>query len=405
MPTVDELLNGVLAAPDDDGPRLILADRYADDGDPRGEFIRLQCLAACLPVGDAARVEAERVARELFDTHAVEWMAPFRGWAGGVEFRRGFVEAANVEAKMFLARGAKLFALAPIRHLRLLDVGGSLARVMASPLLTRLDELTIYAQYLGHRLGTALSGSPHLRGLRALRVGRNDWHSAGVEALTDAPWPMLAELDISGNEMEMSGLMALLDAPFVSQLTNLNLSQNYFNSSALDLLLDGRALPRLRSLSLSGNRLARNPPTGEPRADSFASPVESLDLAGNNLTGADVERFTNRFDLPNLRELRLSGNHLGSPGLIALGRSQLFPRLRLLDLSENHINDQGLLACLADAPEGELRELSLTGNPVYGPGLVSMLTAPAARNLRRLKFDRYGVLPALQHALIGRFGN
>jgi uncharacterized protein (TIGR02996 family) len=39
----DEFLNAVLASPEDDGPRLAYADWLSNRGDPRGEFIRIQC--------------------------------------------------------------------------------------------------------------------------------------------------------------------------------------------------------------------------------------------------------------------------------------------------------------------------------------------------------------------------
>ena len=39
----DAFLQAIVEAPDDDTPRLIYADWLEERGDPRGEFIRLQC--------------------------------------------------------------------------------------------------------------------------------------------------------------------------------------------------------------------------------------------------------------------------------------------------------------------------------------------------------------------------
>jgi uncharacterized protein (TIGR02996 family) len=39
----DAFLRQILAHPFDDGPRLVYADRLDERGDPRGEFIRVQC--------------------------------------------------------------------------------------------------------------------------------------------------------------------------------------------------------------------------------------------------------------------------------------------------------------------------------------------------------------------------
>jgi uncharacterized protein (TIGR02996 family) len=44
--TREELLAAVYAAPDDDGPRLVLADVLLEAGDPWGELIALQCRRA-----------------------------------------------------------------------------------------------------------------------------------------------------------------------------------------------------------------------------------------------------------------------------------------------------------------------------------------------------------------------
>jgi uncharacterized protein (TIGR02996 family) len=39
----DAFIAAIHAAPDDDGPRLMYADWLTEHGDPRGEFIRVQC--------------------------------------------------------------------------------------------------------------------------------------------------------------------------------------------------------------------------------------------------------------------------------------------------------------------------------------------------------------------------
>jgi uncharacterized protein (TIGR02996 family) len=40
----DQLFAAVLDAPDQDAPRLVLADWLLEQGDPLGPFIALQCL-------------------------------------------------------------------------------------------------------------------------------------------------------------------------------------------------------------------------------------------------------------------------------------------------------------------------------------------------------------------------
>src|SRR5947209_2863533 len=49
MDTRDTFRAAVLAAPDDDTPRLVFADWLEEQGDPYGEFVRVQVALAALP--------------------------------------------------------------------------------------------------------------------------------------------------------------------------------------------------------------------------------------------------------------------------------------------------------------------------------------------------------------------
>lgn len=101
--SADALLEEVYASPDDDAPRLVLADLLLERGDPRGELITLQ-------------IEGNDPEREkmLLKKHGKQWLGPLiaavswgRGYSG-TRFRRGFVAVADI---MFSV-GKKL---APIR--------------------------------------------------------------------------------------------------------------------------------------------------------------------------------------------------------------------------------------------------------------------------------------------------
>ncbi|HEU0036014.1 MAG TPA: TIGR02996 domain-containing protein [Kofleriaceae bacterium] len=68
-PRVRELLAAIHAAPDDDGPRSVLADHLLQRGDERGELIALQLARP----RDGEPIERER---ELVARHAVQWCGP-----------------------------------------------------------------------------------------------------------------------------------------------------------------------------------------------------------------------------------------------------------------------------------------------------------------------------------------
>src|SRR5438477_79436 len=101
-------LDRVCADADDDAPRLVYADWLDERGDPRGEFIRVQCEWArlCAQRGvvshgadlwsDRLRAAEKRQA-ELFRLHGAPWYAelptlPGLTWG---KFERGFVGAVS----------------------------------------------------------------------------------------------------------------------------------------------------------------------------------------------------------------------------------------------------------------------------------------------------------------------
>ena len=132
--TVESLLAEVYARPDDDAPRMVLADALLERGDPRGEFITLQLVRG----RDGEPTERES---ELLKKHGRSWLGPLatvlsfgKGYSG-TEFERGFVAKADfifkIEKKLPLISrdpgwatvetgwvGATLFEHAPLRALR-----------------------------------------------------------------------------------------------------------------------------------------------------------------------------------------------------------------------------------------------------------------------------------------------
>lgn len=77
----------VFAAPDDDEPRLVLADALMEMGDPRGELIAIQLREARGDAGD----EAGARAAELVKQHGKEWLEALRPIVYRAEYVRGVV--------------------------------------------------------------------------------------------------------------------------------------------------------------------------------------------------------------------------------------------------------------------------------------------------------------------------
>ncbi len=86
------LLASICAAPEDDEPRLVLADWLVARGDPRGELIACQIAAET-----SVNTEASARAEELLAAHELAWVAPLPVAVASWTFRRGFLDCVWVQ--------------------------------------------------------------------------------------------------------------------------------------------------------------------------------------------------------------------------------------------------------------------------------------------------------------------
>src|SRR4051794_30266932 len=114
MTDADAFLQAIQEEPDSDEPRLVFADWLEEHGDPRSEFIRVQCELAALPAGDDRRRALKARERDLWAEHGDAWAGPLRRWASDCTFRRGFATRVTVAARVFLDHADELFRLAPV---------------------------------------------------------------------------------------------------------------------------------------------------------------------------------------------------------------------------------------------------------------------------------------------------
>lgn len=137
----DALLAAVIADPDEDTPRLVMADWFDENGQPdRAEFIRVQCeianLSDPIPPNTIIRVltsdEANRRnalrrrERELKDPSDLTWHLRWpselsrKGWHYPVQvFRRGFVESVTCSAEDWLRVGNAVRIAQPVTRVEL----------------------------------------------------------------------------------------------------------------------------------------------------------------------------------------------------------------------------------------------------------------------------------------------
>jgi uncharacterized protein (TIGR02996 family) len=426
----EAFLQRIRAYPDDDTPRLIYADWLEEQQDrmpgatARARFIRVQIALARLEadeVADPFRPNPGRAEREntrlrlqaesqaLLDAHGEEWVAPFRPFASGPVFRRGFVEQVNIRARDFLRHQHPLFAAGPLRHLSLLDIGGSLAAVLQCEYLGRLGALTIHGSHIGEALARSVAQALHLGALRVLKLSRNRFEDDAVAHLANSPvLGNLEELDLSGNEIGETGARALAASPHLGRLRRLDLHENRLGPGGAEALASSERLTSLRELRLEHNEVGGARLHSLARAsDLLRTPV--LDLSRNGLNAAGLQAVLTRPagsppGAVRLEELSLAHNtDLGSDGARVLAKCSELAGLRVLRLVNCGIGDDGARA-LAESPHlNELVILDIANNPISDTGCRAFLETPPMRSLRRLTAPNAGVTPRMRQRLQERF--
>lgn len=195
------LLAAIAADPEDDAKRLVYADLLAERGDPRGEFIQVQCRQAAS--GNTPALQAR--AGELERAHGKAWRE-----AAGIRdaltvFHRGFPFTLIGSCEAILASREAL-RTQPIVSLSAMSGFEKLGELLALPEVARLRELTI-APLLGDHgrrlpvpaeLLAPLAATPHLARVTTLtfepgaldEAGRASWPGrAGWRASRSWCWP------------------------------------------------------------------------------------------------------------------------------------------------------------------------------------------------------------------------
>ncbi len=248
-----QFLDAIIAAPDDDAPRLVYADWLTEHGDPRGELIQVQCtLAAGDPSQPGAphpnHVTLAARSRQLVHAHGKEWLAPIKqylyqhhthGW------QRGFLNHITGNAK-FYPGAAEIFALHPVSSLTCeglkkksdLDVFAKMpmgvirtlslaeqkispdrVRVLLGERMANIEWLFLWSNPLGDEGLAAIAKESHLRKLRGLSIPYCEIGDAGLEALASSPVLDTIELlNFVDNPFSKKGISALANSPHLKKL-------------------------------------------------------------------------------------------------------------------------------------------------------------------------------------------
>jgi uncharacterized protein (TIGR02996 family) len=227
------LLAAVLAAPDDDAPRLVYADFLIGRGDPRGELITVQ-LASKRTRTLAAREAA------LLAANKKQWAAPL----GKFTFERGMASMWKIAVDKFPQYAEAVFSAEPIRTLDLsqgnaLDPTGDLYHAFRRPELARLRRLELRRLRITVGEMPDLVESELLADLRELDLSYVPFSKTSFEALTQrAVFTKLEALHLEGCRIDPRFATGLCTAPFAGTLQHL-----YLKKAAID----GKSLAALKA--------------------------------------------------------------------------------------------------------------------------------------------------------------
>jgi uncharacterized protein (TIGR02996 family) len=452
------LLADVLANPDDDTPRLVMADWFEGNGQPeRAQLIRVQCELARLPrrtvrsLGCDAwvydREEAGPLSlqeRELLQAHEGAWretLPQVQGLIWG-EFERGFVRALSIDPEKadanWVRRLPDWLAAAPVQVLSL-DRGvtpAHLQEVARLPCLKQVCGLYLSGAFGdGPRPGVEgaryLADSPFLTNLTGLGFWSADIGSEGLAAIAKSSVSeKLTYLYLAYDHVGMDGAKAASDSPRLRNLHNLALDETGFEPGALRLMLESPLVTQLHTLSLywvygqlevaqalnssyvrnlrrvilDGNSF-RDEGIRILAAASALSALTDLCIGKNEVTDTGARALAETSCLRNLRTLLLMDNEIGDEGVVALANSSALSNLVELNLGCNVVGDAGAVALAQSPYVTELRELGLYTNQIGTAGARALVRSSRLHQLRSLTiFNNDAIDPDTNAELQSRWG-
>jgi uncharacterized protein (TIGR02996 family) len=279
----DAFLQAIREEPEDDAVRLIFADWLEERGNPRGEFIRIQCALAGMAEDDERRGGLEERAEKLLRQHEPRWIGSLSSRVKEHKFRRGFIEEITISAAAFITHAQELFNTHPIRTVHVFSLSAltdgytesgrrRFSDFCQSPHLERVTALHLANEALSDQQLRPLTETARLTSVRLLDLTGNALTSAGVLALDAAPHlPELTALLLNRNPLDSLGVQTLAGLSLAARLTRLELDQTRLANSGARALLESPHLTRLTRLSLRGNDVS--PPLQEALLARFGRSV------------------------------------------------------------------------------------------------------------------------------------
>ena len=274
------LLDEIRAHPDDNAPRLVLADHLASSFPEHTAVIVAQC------AGDAD----EAIVKAFLAT-LPEWLnrynTPTRGFLEDIRY---------LEAGDFVTADPDLlYRVSPMfRSVELQYASPHIAQLVTLPWLTRFVDLSFCDTYISLIPAQQLARCKHLDQLEHLGLWSTGLGDEELQAIAGGTaFPRLQSIDIGHHRDDMSytieGVRALGDAAFASTLRVLSMTNRWLGDDVIAVVA---RLPALVGLDLTNGNL-----TDDGARALLALPNEwtSLSLGGNDFGESMTQAMTARF--------------------------------------------------------------------------------------------------------------
>ena len=246
----------ILEHPDDDAPRLIYADWLEDRGDPRAEFIRIQCQLADPYDEEIDREELAWRLRRLEDEYEEQWADGIGQYVLSYTFRRGFIEYVEITAERFVERADRLFHSNPITAvtIRGVDRQQGMRQFAECPFVERLTAIGFARSGRAGRLLGVLCESPYIGNIQRLALSQCDVDDRGLGAIANCErLKGLTFLDVTENRIRNAGISRLAQSAYMANLEILLAGDNEIRLTGARELAASPHLNRLKYLELPGN--------------------------------------------------------------------------------------------------------------------------------------------------------
>ncbi len=229
MPTTRESLEAALAAdPENVALHSAYADLLIEEGDPRGEYIRLELILEDDGLTEGERKESMRRAKEILHAHKRKWLGPILKDNVKVSWIRGWIDALIIShvresdivkilrcptirllrfvhlhsGRLYSEHIIRNLAPIPFRNLRLdhfQRFGDRLIELLLeNNVVDRLESLALNDCSITDEGAICLSGSSQIHKLKSLSLEYNFLTPIGVAALAEVGFVVGKQRDNPG---------------------------------------------------------------------------------------------------------------------------------------------------------------------------------------------------------------